>query len=464
VQTQRAPAATPRPPVPAQAPAPRVRHHHHKRAAHRRTNATVDHIPDILQPAAAHTNESPAVALLLASLALLLAAAAAASLLRLSAAAAAAIGLALALGAQPAAATTIKWTPYGTAGEDGWYVSDVYVNWIVSDYTPPITDDNCPRTVHLTSDTRGTQVSCSITTSQDGQSSLTTPPIKIDTTPPAGVAAAAARPADANGWYRRPVDIAWSGTDATSGIASCTTLTYAGPDGANTPVAGGCRDLAGNSATGGFSLDYDATAPTVARLTATPENRRVKLAWTPSADTVSVEVMRSPGLSGGRSSEVYSGVLPAFSKRRGLPLRGARTRRCRQRGDAHGARHPVRPDTGRGQATAAPAHPPLAEVAQGPLLQRAAGPRRAKGAEHLANGGEAQAPPPLGLPWPPAAAPPRPLPLVRLAGLRVAQRPSLRPADRPERVHSRALMASPPRRGRFNPSATRRRRPRPTRT
>jgi hypothetical protein len=220
--------------------------------------------------------------------------------------------VAVAAAAAPANAATIKWTPYGTPGENGWYASDVYVNWSVSDETPPVTDDHCPRSIHLTANTTGTQVSCSITDGA-GQSSAKTPPIKIDQTPPGGIAAAPARSADVNGWYNHPVDIVWSGTDATSGIASCTAMTYAGPDSADSQAMGSCRDRAGNSASSGFTLNYDASAPALSTLGATPGNRRVVLTWAPSFDTVLAEVVRSPGLLGAASSTVYSGPAQKFT-------------------------------------------------------------------------------------------------------------------------------------------------------
>ena len=44
----------------------------------------------------------------------------------------------------------------------------------------------------------------------------------------------------------KPVSISFSGSDATSGIASCTTASYGGPDSSSASVSGTCRDQAGN--------------------------------------------------------------------------------------------------------------------------------------------------------------------------------------------------------------------------
>src|SRR5262249_15181415 len=86
--------------------------------------------------------------------------------------------------------------------------------------------------------------------------------LKYDATAPT-VTPSPARPADANGWYSHAVAVAFSGSDATSGIDSCTSASYGGPDAAAASVTGTCTDKAGNSASGSFSLQYDSTPPTL---------------------------------------------------------------------------------------------------------------------------------------------------------------------------------------------------------
>jgi hypothetical protein len=88
--------------------------------------------------------------------------------------------------------------------------------------------------------------------------------VQIDQTPPTTVVATPARPPDLGLNYTAPLPITWSATDATSGIASCTALTYAGPDGPAVAPTGTCRDRAGNvSAPLPFTFNYD-TAPSPA--------------------------------------------------------------------------------------------------------------------------------------------------------------------------------------------------------
>ncbi|MGI9022739.1 MAG: hypothetical protein ACR2HV_05830 [Acidimicrobiales bacterium] len=85
--------------------------------------------------------------------------------------------------------------------------------------------------------------------------------VKIDKTPPANVAFTTDRPPDHDGWYNHAFEATWTGTDALSGIASCTKVTYAGPDTAAGSIPGGCTDVAGNATTVPMAFRYDATAP-----------------------------------------------------------------------------------------------------------------------------------------------------------------------------------------------------------
>ena len=52
--------------------------------------------------------------------------------------------------------------------------------------------------------------------------------------------------ADVNSWYNHSVAVAFTGNDPMSGIESCTTTTYEGPDSKSASVPGVCRDRAGN--------------------------------------------------------------------------------------------------------------------------------------------------------------------------------------------------------------------------
>jgi len=129
---------------------------------------------------------------------------------------------------------------------------------------------------------------------------------KIDKTPPPASAAADRQP-DANGWYNRVLTVTASGTDATSGIAGCTSAQYAGPDNVSALVAGSCSDIAGNVTSTSYSFKYDATAPSITGLSTKRGNRSVQIAWRKSTDTQVVEVQRAPGRNGQGETMIYRG-------------------------------------------------------------------------------------------------------------------------------------------------------------
>ena len=86
--------------------------------------------------------------------------------------------------------------------------------------------------------------------------------LKYDETAPTNGGGSPSRPADKNGWYNAPLTVNFAGTDATSGIDTCTRVDYSGPDSGSASVPGTCRDLAGNpSGATTFPFKYDATAP-----------------------------------------------------------------------------------------------------------------------------------------------------------------------------------------------------------
>ncbi len=132
-----------------------------------------------------------------------------------------------------------------------WHTTNVTVTWS----TP-----SCP-SVAITSDTSGTPVSC---TASDGSGSVsTTVIVRRDATPPS-VRGKPARGPDSNGWYNGPLAVEFEGGDSLSGISSCSTERYAGPDSGSARVSGTCTDFAGNRGTGALEIKYDATAPTAA--------------------------------------------------------------------------------------------------------------------------------------------------------------------------------------------------------
>jgi hypothetical protein len=218
--------------------------------------------------------------------------------------------LALAAWAPAAGATppTITPTVTGQTGDNGWYVSNVIVNWTIS--PPYLIDFGCAATA-ITKDTAGTKLECQANNAGDVAYMSVT--IRRDTTAPSVVANADRAP-DGGGLYNRQLSVTWSGVDGTSGIASCTSTPYAGPDGTSIALTGTCKDKAGNvSAAVPFVFGYDSTPPALANVTARSDNASVRLAWDASGASRSL-VMRSSGSARtAQSPVVYDGTGDSFT-------------------------------------------------------------------------------------------------------------------------------------------------------
>lgn len=200
---------------------------------------------------------------------------------------------AVAPGSAAANPLTITYTIDGISGANGWYRGSaggnyIVLHWHVSD--PSATTVGCEPGLKVLGPTTGFTSSCS---AQSGPETTTkTLVVKIDADPPTGVSPSLARGADFNGWYNHPVGISWSGSDATSGIAGCTSVTYGGPDGANA-VGGGCTDNAGNTASSPVGISYDGTAPVLSKVTITSGSVADVLRWTSSSASDLAVVQRS---------------------------------------------------------------------------------------------------------------------------------------------------------------------------
>ena len=116
----------------------------------------------------------------------------------------------------------------------------------------------------VTGDTAGWSRTCVVTYTNGSQSSLPVT-VKKDAAPPTITGSSPTRGPDSNGWYNHPVGVTFNGSDATSGLAGCSSPGYSGPDTAGASFTGTCTDNAGNVSaplTSG-SIKYDATPPAV---------------------------------------------------------------------------------------------------------------------------------------------------------------------------------------------------------
>lgn len=212
-----------------------------------------------------------------------------------------------------ASGPTITYSITGITGANGWYRGsangdNVILHWSVS---ADATATNCLAAVPVPGDTAGTTQTC-WAQSAGGATTAVTEELKIDATPPTGVTASFSRGPDYNGWYNHPVAIGWSGSDATSGIAACSSENYQGPDNGAATVAGSCTDMAGNTAAATATLAYDATPPVLGRLTEQSTPAADVLHWSSSSAADRIVVQRQVR---GRKGEttVFDGSAGKFS-------------------------------------------------------------------------------------------------------------------------------------------------------
>lgn len=187
----------------------------------------------------------------------------------------AATGAVAATAAAPASANSVSatCTAGGAPADDcgSWYRANVRLEWHWSPADDTVISTSGCDVQTLTSDSpvSGTPRTCQVTWALPASSTsvATTALIHIDKTPPTVTAATPARGPDHGGWYNHPVAFAFSGSDATSGLQGCSTVTYDGPDNGTATVTGTCTDVAGNVASRDVTLRYDATPPAVVDIT-----------------------------------------------------------------------------------------------------------------------------------------------------------------------------------------------------
>jgi hypothetical protein len=149
----------------------------------------------------------------------------------------------------------------GTLGNNGWYTSDVTVSWTVVDNESSVTSTTGCDDTTIDSDTTGVTLTCSATSSGGTASESVT--IKRDATPPTITGSASPVP-NVYGWNNSDVFVAFSCSDAMSGVASCGPDVTLTTEGMAQSVIGTAVDNAGNTATDTVSgINIDKTAPTI---------------------------------------------------------------------------------------------------------------------------------------------------------------------------------------------------------
>jgi hypothetical protein len=146
---------------------------------------------------------------------------------------------------------------------NGWYNHAVTIDFFGRDTLSGAAVGSCTSVPYSGPDNSAATVSgtCKDNAGNVGTREFT---LHYDATAPTAVTGAADRVPDSNGWYNHAVRVSFSGTDPTSGIDSCTSSSYSGPDATSVSVSGTCEDIAGNvSGAETFGFAYDATAPSI---------------------------------------------------------------------------------------------------------------------------------------------------------------------------------------------------------
>ncbi|MDP9476219.1 MAG: thrombospondin type 3 repeat-containing protein [Actinomycetota bacterium] len=181
----------------------------------------------------------------------------------------------------------------GTLGSNGWYTSNVSVDWTVSDDGSAISSQDGCDDFDVTSDQQATTYTCTATSGGGTDSQSVT--IKRDGTAPVITLGPASGTAGDNGWYKSAVSQAFGASDATSGLANPAQDSFSqssdAQQGSNVSIgSGSVSDNAGNTASrsaGPFKIDLNAP---VANCESAPS------AW--SAADVSINCQPTDAVSG----------------------------------------------------------------------------------------------------------------------------------------------------------------------
>jgi hypothetical protein len=165
-------------------------------------------------------------------------------------------------------------TPGRAPNGNGWYNAAVGVNFAGTDPTSGVASCDGTKTYSGPDSATASVVgTCGDNAGNTGSGSFA---LKFDATAPQATATPSRQPNGA-GWYNAPLTVSFPGTDAMSGIESCTAQqSYNGPDTSTGSIAGSCHDKAGNTTARSLAFKYDATAP---QLVATPSRQPNAAGW-----------------------------------------------------------------------------------------------------------------------------------------------------------------------------------------
>jgi hypothetical protein len=178
---------------------------------------------------------------------------------------------------------TTSLTPSGTAGNNGWFVSDVQVSLSATDlpagcgvgvkkieYSLDGVNWNAYSGPFMISSEGLTNVRYRSIDNEDNVETANTQIVKIDKTPPTVTGAPTVAP-NGYGWYNTDVVVHFDANDAVSGIATVTSDQTLSGEGANQSVTGTAADMAGLSASFTVTgINIDKTQPSLSIISPEP--------------------------------------------------------------------------------------------------------------------------------------------------------------------------------------------------
>jgi hypothetical protein len=153
----------------------------------------------------------------------------------------------------------------GTSGANGWYTSPIGVTWNISPagVSGQSQSPDCANTT-LSTSTAAFAFTCTVTTTAGVSSAQGTVNVKLDTSAPV-VDGAASGLLGNNGWFRGDVNVAFTTSDPTSGVASTSGCAATSLTTDNAGVTNVCSAIngAGLSASKSITVKRDATNPLI---------------------------------------------------------------------------------------------------------------------------------------------------------------------------------------------------------
>ncbi|GAB5078933.1 hypothetical protein ARTHROSP310_20750 [Arthrobacter sp. AD-310] len=166
-------------------------------------------------------------------------------------------------------------SPANPDGSNGWYKSDVVLDWTVSEEDSPSTLETTGcQDQTISADQVATDYTCSAASDGGAAGPVTVNLKKDGTAPTVGASGADGTPGN-DGWYTSDVEASFTGTDTTSGLLTSTQKATSSGEGATVKVdSPAFTDLAGNTTPEGAAsqtFKIDKTAPEVTGAGATTQ-------------------------------------------------------------------------------------------------------------------------------------------------------------------------------------------------